>query len=635
MQINPILMALTFRLGFLLLLTILPAVIFAQLNPVIYKGEDELKINNSYISYQGAGDSIPDALTALSYYKQSLFTINQNGFLNLGIAKDNYWIAVKIHNKCKEASDLVMNLENPRLNEVNLYGFQADTVSYKSRLGDNFPFHEREISMTQFGIPILIPGGDSIVVMMLVKHQNNTLQLPITLHTKNSLLIKIERSYLITGFTSGILLLTLLFSMFLFLKTRNFLFLFYGLYVLSTFMWLISTEGFGFQYLWPDHPTWATRSGPGFSVFNLCTFIAVALAYTKPYDNTRWVRNILLGIVFFTFLWGLQAFMPYISINNTRVMSFYLRTSFVVYGITLLLITSYLLYVSLTKNKVVLYYFFTGITTIVFSLLLIMQNSGWINLPLSSGIFISIGLVTEVILMTLGITTQFYQYKKEKETMLISFLDQQKAFTQEILDTQENERKRISREMHDDIGAGLTQIALMSESAKIKSTPSIQDAIAETCRKLVRNISEIIWTLDPGNKSLSHLCAYLREQLNDQLEYSGIAYHITLPDNERNEKQPDATLLSNVQRRNILLVTREIVNNAIKHSKAHKISISCEQTPTELLFTVNDDGDGFNSEKITSGNGLKNIRARIQEISGTIETVTSQAGTTFRYSIPL
>lgn len=601
-----------------------------QIKQVRYNGEEELKITYNMVAYIGAGDSISDPLTAINYFNASKFIANNNRFLNLGIARDNYWIALEINNAHSTKADLVLNLENPRLNEVDIFTYREDSLTASFRLGDNFPFGERNVTFNQFGFPVLIDKGDSLLVLMLVKHRNNTLQLPISLHTRDSLLKKAESGYLVTGITAGILLLTFFFSIFLFIKSRNRLFLLYALYVLSTFMWLISTEGYGFQYLWPMHPAWATRFGPGFSVFNLCTFIAVALAYTKPYDNTRWLRNTLRGIVLFTLLWGLQAFMPYINTGNTALMSFYLTTSFLVYGITLVLITTYLLYVSLKTNRIVLYYFFTGITSIIFSLLLIAQNSGWINLPLTSGMFISIGLVFEVILMTLGITSQFYQYKKDKEEMLFRYLQQQRSITQQLLDTQEKERKRISREMHDDIGAGLTQIALMSESAKINNNLALQDAIGETCRKLVGNIAEIIWTLNPENKTLSHLCSYLREQLNNQLEYAGIEYAIVLPESEKE------IFLSNEQRRNILLVTREIVNNAIKYSAASRISISGELSGDTLRFSVRDDGQGFNMATTSSGNGLKNIRNRIEEISGTIKTYAAPGeGAEFHYSIPL
>ena len=609
----------------------------AQLVPSIreqkmvdYTGSYEQEITFGELTYFGAGDSVMTIDDAKKYFSKGNFIASQNKFLNLGIANDNYWITFLLTNKTANNTELILNLENARLNEVNIFIIKRDQQPSVFTLGDKFPFEKRKLHYNQFAVPLLLNALDTLQVYILLRHKGNSLQMPISLHTANSFYKKIENNYLVVGITSGILLLTFFFSVFLFFKSNNRLFIFYSLYALSTLLWLVSTEGFGFQYLWPQHPEWATRFGPGFSIFNLTAFIASALAFTHPYDTTKWIRKTLWGIVIVTTLWGLQAFLPYIPINNTAVMSFFLKTSFIIYGISLGLIMPYLLYVAIKKNRIALFYFFAVIITVVFSLLLIAKNSGWINLPLTSGTFISIGLVFEVILMTLGIANQFYKYKLEKEAMLIQFIEQQKSINQRILVTQERERKRISREMHDDIGAGLTQITLISESTREKDHIAKMDDIASTSRQLTASIGEIIWSLNPDNKTLGHLYAHLREQLNKQLEYSEMQYTVLL------SEEGEEIILSNEQRRNFLLVTKEIVNNAVKHSKANSISVKAEIKNESLIFIIKDDGAGYDTVKLNSGNGLKNIKGRIEEIGGTLEIVSLPGkGSCFSYIIPL
>ncbi len=195
----------------------------------------------------------------------------------------------------------------------------------------------------------------------------------------------------------------------------------------------------------------------------------------------------------------------------------------------------------------------------------------------------------------------------------------------------EEERKRIGREMHDDIGAGLTQITLMSEAATHKTQPGgeLQD-IAATGRKLVNSMSEIIWSLNAENKTTEQLFAYLREQLNGQLEYSGMESEICFAENV------NSFSLSNQQKRNIILVTKEIVNNAIKYSHAKNILIAGDIKNNHLLFEIKDDGVGFDAFKARTGNGLRNIRHRIEELNGELK-IQSEAdkGTLLRYTIPL
>jgi signal transduction histidine kinase/streptogramin lyase len=197
----------------------------------------------------------------------------------------------------------------------------------------------------------------------------------------------------------------------------------------------------------------------------------------------------------------------------------------------------------------------------------------------------------------------------------------------------DNERIRISREMHDDIGSGLTQITLMSESIKNKLKNKVDkeaEDIASTSRALVNSMNEIIWSLNPENKTLDLLLSYMRESLNKQLEYAGLEYTIDLPDNGQQ------FFLSNEQRRNILLVTKEVVNNVIKHSKATTVTIQAELVGNNLQFSITDNGIGISEHGNSGGNGLKNIKQRIKDMQGTLSIESGQKrGTGIYFSLPL
>ena len=222
------------------------------------------------------------------------------------------------------------------------------------------------------------------------------------------------------------------------------------------------------------------------------------------------------------------------------------------------------------------------------------------------------------------ITKVAAQWKLKKE---IEKLEHQKALFAE--------RMRIAQEMHDDIGAGLTQISLISESAKLHSVPGnnieneLED-ISTTSRRLVDNIGEIIWSLNPHHNTLEILVAHLREQINKLMEYSDIDCSINFPD------QLPVYELTNQQRRNILLVTKEIVHNTIKYSKAQSLLVNLVIQNNQLQFAVSDDGIGFDISCANKGNGLRNIRHRVNEVGGSIVIHSGQGkGTTYIYNFPL
>jgi signal transduction histidine kinase len=227
-----------------------------------------------------------------------------------------------------------------------------------------------------------------------------------------------------------------------------------------------------------------------------------------------------------------------------------------------------------------------------------------------------------IIVLTISVILITRYISQVKLKRKVGELEQKKALYEE--------RIRISREMHDDIGAGLTQITLMSERAKtnIPNEEPLTE-IADASRKLVGSMNEIIWSLNPENNTLEQLLAYLREQLNRLLEYSNISYEIKFPENGSD------ILLNNSQRRNLLLVTKEIVHNAIKHSNAKSILVECISTADQLHFRITDDGRGFDTTAKSTGHGLRNIRRRIEELNGTLEVNSSVRGTRFSYTISL
>jgi len=195
------------------------------------------------------------------------------------------------------------------------------------------------------------------------------------------------------------------------------------------------------------------------------------------------------------------------------------------------------------------------------------------------------------------------------------------------------ERNRISRDMHDEIGSGLTHIALLSEliQTQQKTERAIKTDlgnISAAARKLVESMSEIIWALNPQNDSLENLLAYIREQMQQLFEPFDLILKIDFP-----EEVPQIKL-SNEQRRNLYLVTKEALNNVMKHAQAERVTLLLDCEMNRLTFEVSDDGVGL-PLKIgrPTGNGLKNMRKRMEDIGGTISWRMPQKGLKVIYTL--
>jgi len=153
--------------------------------------------------------------------------------------------------------------------------------------------------------------------------------------------------------------------------------------------------------------------------------------------------------------------------------------------------------------------------------------------------------------------------------------------------------------------------------------------IAGSTRRLVESMSEIIWTLNPHNDKLENLLAYLREQTQHYFEPLNVDYKVSFPDSV-----PDAKL-SNEQRRNLFLVSKEALNNALKHSSATSIEFKAEIAYDRVKFSVIDNGKGLDGAlKRAGSNGLRNMQHRMNDIKGEIEWVSTNGnGTKVNYWI--
>ncbi|GAA4319993.1 histidine kinase [Flaviaesturariibacter amylovorans] len=197
----------------------------------------------------------------------------------------------------------------------------------------------------------------------------------------------------------------------------------------------------------------------------------------------------------------------------------------------------------------------------------------------------------------------------------------------------EAERNRISKDMHDEIGSGLTQIALLSELMQVQERSReelIRDvaSISASARRLVQNMGEIVWTLNPQFDSLENLLAFLREQARAYFEPFDIELQLHFPD------ALPPVRLSNEQRRNLFLVAKEAWNNAFKHAGAHRIVIALQVEPALLRFSVHDDGAGMPAAVRAGANGLRNMEKRMLEIGGEFGVQSGPRGTTVSFSLP-
>lgn len=197
----------------------------------------------------------------------------------------------------------------------------------------------------------------------------------------------------------------------------------------------------------------------------------------------------------------------------------------------------------------------------------------------------------------------------------------------------ERERFRIARQMHDDIGSGLSAINLLTEIALNKSSnPQLADEIgriAATAREVNGRIQDIIWTIGAQNDTLGGLLDHLQSVANELLAPAGILLERNVPSNL------PAISLSGPQRRALFLTFKEAIHNVVKHSKATQVDLSFAFGNRQLFVRIQDNGLGFDPASAGGqGNGLVNMRRRMEEAGGQFDIHSTDSGTLVKFILP-
>ncbi len=208
----------------------------------------------------------------------------------------------------------------------------------------------------------------------------------------------------------------------------------------------------------------------------------------------------------------------------------------------------------------------------------------------------------------------------------------------------ERERARIAKDIHDDLGASLTRITLLSQSGRAELEDPHQaandlDQIYRTARELTRAMDEIVWAVDPQHDTLDSLITYLGKFAQDFLSVAGIRCRLDMP------MQLPAWPLTAEVRHNLFLAFKEALHNVLKHASATTVRVSLTLTDSSFALLINDNGKGFDpaaktvkseSLRISGGNGLTNMKKRLEEIGGTFELNSAHGeGTTVKFVVRL
>jgi ligand-binding sensor domain-containing protein/signal transduction histidine kinase len=192
----------------------------------------------------------------------------------------------------------------------------------------------------------------------------------------------------------------------------------------------------------------------------------------------------------------------------------------------------------------------------------------------------------------------------------------------------ENLRIRIAADLHDDVGSRLTKVAMVTELADREmakgdpAKPHVQNII-RTVRDITRAMDEIVWTINPRNDTLENLANYIFHYAQEYFQDTGVKCRLDLP-----TELPDGRV-STEERHNLFMAVKEALNNILKHAGATEVRIALSLAEGMMVITIGDNGRGYHALKPDpTGDGLRNMRQRLEKIGGRFEIARNADGGT-------
>lgn len=186
-------------------------------------------------------------------------------------------------------------------------------------------------------------------------------------------------------------------------------------------------------------------------------------------------------------------------------------------------------------------------------------------------------------------------------------------------------RVEIAANLHDDVGARLTKVAMITElvdrqtAAGDRAKGDVR-AIAVTTREIIQAMDEIVWTINPKNDTLDHLANYIFRYTQEYFQNTGVRCRLDLP-----AQLPELAISTEV-RHNLFMTLKEALNNVLKHASASEVRVSVAVDPPAVSVTITDNGKGFHPASAQGvGEGLRNMNDRLSKLGGSL-VVESRPG---------
>ena len=553
---------------------------------------------------------------ALQLFNHQKFTPVKSSEINIGFTRSVFWLAYT--NTYNNPTDsLLLFIGDHHINRIYFYYVCNDRVKQEWVTGDYYPFLQRPINATGFYFPVNKKG----IYLAQIDKSNESLQLCVMLVSKEKALAKEADNKIIMALFTGIIVLMVLFGFYLFIISKDKVYIFYILYIASAWLWVLANAGYGFQYLWPNMPWFASKARPLFVIAPLIFSLLFLTRYIADIRSKKLQLfiNIMIGFLLFCLV------TIFLFNKNGYQKNWWLYIQYLIPLITLLYVFLMLTILSISAikgNKLSMFYL-AAILALLLSI--VLQASFAMGSFNGFGVFfsyhgLSVGIVIEAVILTAGLVYRFNQYRIDKEKLLLEMNKRQVENTRILMEVQEAERSQVANQLHD-VAGSLLSAARFNLSSLLEKGLIVNDTAVTQLKKTEEAVSLVSNMV----RNLSHA---LSPVMMEKVGFKTAMEKVTAIFNASGKIDIKLLVLGfeiyNPQLNNyytaLYSIIYELLNNIVKHSCAKHALLQITEHEDAFTLVVEDDGIGFkvNEFENKSSIGIAGIQSKINYFNGLI-----------------
>jgi two-component system, sensor histidine kinase LadS len=551
---------------------------------------------------------------ALQQFRQGRFGAPHSDLVNVGFTRSVYWLAYE--HLAGAGDSLLLEIGDQHINRIHFYYAAADRLQPLYTTGDYYPFGQRPVEANGFYFPLREKG----LYLARVDKSNESLQLYFGLTPRLQVMRKEANNTAITALLSGIIVLLVIFGVYLFAMTRDWLYLLYVLYLCGGWCWVLANGGYGFQYFWPQAPWFASKARPVFCFATVALSLHFMIHYIGGVKH-RWLKK---GLYTGSALMWAFVVTIFLFHNQGYQSAWWLRLQYVIPVVSLAyaaFVLGFLGVQAIKGNRLALFYLVAVGVLMCMVVLQVAFYTGTLQGQQNffSHFGMSVGYIAESIILTAGLVYRFNQYRLDKEHLLREMNRRQAENIRVLMEVQQAERSQIANQLHDVAGSLLSAARLNLSSLRenrygpqettlrLQKAEEAVSAVSDTVRNLSHALSPVLLEKTGLKKALEKIVSLFNASGKIQISLVVIGFDAYHPE------------LANLYT-NFYGITYELLNNIIKHSGSPHALVQAIEHEDSFSLIVEDVGTGLDPVRLpqSESHGLAGIVSKIDYFKGKI-----------------